>query len=129
MILEYAGKKYHYRLGRNCRRVLIGRTQLTKLKKIKDSESNPVQLLPILDSTYVSGEHALLDIKSIDQELRLAWLMKIKGMKQLPIEILRMVVGYLSSPINVYLQDLNSTAGTFARLHRNVLREKENFYL
>ena len=83
----------------------------------------------VTDSTFVSNEHALLEIQPVDQEMRLSWLLKIRGMEQLPMELLRMIVGYMSSTINIYIQDLNSTAGTFARLHRNVLRERENFYL
>lgn len=50
-------------------------------------------------------------------------------MQQLPLEILHIIASYISGNIKVYLQDLNSTVGTFTRLRRSVIRERENFYL
>lgn len=110
-------------------RVCFGRRQVP-IKKIKDHKERPVRDYIYRQSNFVSNEHCLLSVEPVDVGLRLRQLLAVDFFRRLPLELVRMVVGFETGSLRVSLQDLGSMGNTYVQLpHRQVVGREEVFLL
>lgn len=83
--MKYAGKEVLFELGGEAGQyIVIGRLKEPQLKKVKGLDGK-LQRLYIHDTNHVSNEHALLEVRRVNQQLREGWMLKLKNLRCLPV--------------------------------------------